>query len=66
MAWHVQLFRFCICCDFIIIIFYLFERFVFAQEKEENLITWVKVFRINPEFRILRLAFIESQPQNAE
>ena len=24
--------------------------------------TWVKVFRINPEFRILRL----SQPQNAE
>ena len=26
----------------------------------------VKVFRIIPEFRILRLLFIESQPQNAE
>ena len=26
---------------------------------------WVKVFRINIEFRILRLS-IESQPQNAE
>ena len=30
-------------------------------------IAWVKVFRINPEFRILRLTFcVESQPQNAE
>ena len=28
-------------------------------------VTWVKVFRIIPEFRILRLT-IESQPQNAE
>ena len=28
--------------------------------------TWVKVFRSNPEFRILRLTSIESQPQNAE
>ena len=27
---------------------------------------WVKVFRINPEFRILRLTFMESQPPNAE
>ena len=27
--------------------------------------TWMKVFRIIPEFRILRLS-IESQPQNAE
>ena len=27
---------------------------------------WVKVFRIIPEFRILRLTSIESQPQNAE
>ena len=27
--------------------------------------TWVKVFRINPEFRILRLTF-HSRPQNAE
>ena len=27
---------------------------------------WVKVFRIIPELRILRLIFIESQPQNAE
>ena len=25
-----------------------------------------EVFRINPEFRILRLTSIESQPQNAE
>ena len=30
-----------------------------------NLFSWVKVFRINPEFRILRLTF-QSQPQNAE
>ena len=28
--------------------------------------TWVKVFRIIPEFRILRLTPQESQPQNAE
>ena len=29
--------------------------------------SWVKVFRINPEFRILRLTLsIESQPQSAE
>ena len=28
-------------------------------------IPWVKVFRINPEFRILRLTF-QSQSQNAE
>ena len=27
---------------------------------------WVKVFRIIPEFRILRLTFQESLPQNAE
>ena len=27
---------------------------------------WVKVFRIIPEFRILRLTFHESQPQNPE
>ena len=34
------------------------------------IMTWVKVFRIIPEFRILRLTFhrlsIESQPQNPE
>ena len=29
--------------------------------------TWVKVFKISPEFRILRLTFhMESQPQNPE
>ena len=27
---------------------------------------WVKVFRIIPEFRILRPTFDRSQPQNAE
>ena len=27
---------------------------------------WVKVFRINPEFRILKLTFHRSQPQIAE
>ena len=27
---------------------------------------WVKVFRIIPEFRILRLAVQRKQPQNAE
>ena len=31
------------------------------------LFPWMNVFRINPEFRILRLTFhIESQPQNAD
>ena len=29
-------------------------------------LTWVKVFRIIPEFRILRLISIESGPQHAE
>ena len=29
-------------------------------------LSWVKVFRIVPEFRILRLTSTESQPQNAE
>ena len=47
-----------------------------GQNKERYsliMFTWVKVFRIIPEFRILRLTFyrlsiysIESQPQNAE
>ena len=30
------------------------------------IITWVKVFRINPEFRILRLTFHRKSAQNAE
>ena len=34
--------------------------------REATVSIWVKVFRINPEFRILRLTFQESQPQNAE
>ena len=29
-------------------------------------IPWLKVFRINPEFRILRLTSKESPPQNAK
>ena len=48
-------------------------RFLEVQLNLENRFffdTWVKVFRIIPEFRILRLTFhrksIESQPQNAE
>ena len=36
------------------------------QYIKEMVNLWVKVFRRNPEFRILRLTFIESQPQNAE
>ena len=32
----------------------------------KELMTLVKVFRIIPEYRILRLTFQESRPQNAE
>ena len=45
MAWHVQLFRVCICCGFIIIIFYLFECFIFGQEKEKNSYHMVESFQ---------------------
>ena len=41
----------------------------FCENPSENLkYSWVKVFRIIPEFRILRLTFHRnlSQPQNAE
>ena len=34
--------------------------------KNHSNATWVEVFRIIPEFNILRLTFLESQPQNAE
>ena len=37
-----------------------------CEDKCLELHAWVKVFRIIPEFRILRLTFHRSQPQNAE
>ena len=31
------------------------SRFIVSSQKEESISAWVKVFRINPEFMILRL-----------
>ena len=43
-----------------------YQSFEFEKNEVQCICSWVKVFRVNPEFRILRLTYVLVQPQNAE